>query len=176
MNFKAGDNAVYPSHGVALIDRIEQRVINGKTQSFYILKMLESGMKVMVPTEKAKSVGLRQVISRNAVSKVFTILKDKNTKVDHQTWNRRYRQYMEKIKTGNAYEIAEVLRDLFQLKSDKELSFGERKMLDTAKSFLIKEISIAKKIDESEVEQQIKSIFRPVTSDTPPPPQSMPSC
>ena len=124
-------------------------------------------MKVMVPTEKAKSVGLRQVISRNAVSKVFTILKDKNSKADHQTWNRRYRQYMEKIKTGNAYEIAEVLRDLFQLKTDKELSFGERKMLYTAKSFLIKEISIAKKINEEEVEQQIKSIFRPITDTTP---------
>ena len=96
MQFKVGDNAVYPSHGVALIDSIEQRVINGITQEFYILKMLESGMKVMVPREKALSVGLRQVISKQAVSKVITILKNRNSKIDHQTWNRRYRQYMEK--------------------------------------------------------------------------------
>lgn len=166
MQFKVGDNAVYPSHGVALIDKIEKRVVDGKTQAFYILKMLESGMKVMIPTEKAKTIGLRQVISRYAVSKVFTILKEKNSKVDHQTWNRRYRQYMEKIKTGNVYEIAEVLRDLYQLKSDKELSFGERKMLDTAKSFLVKEISIAKKLNETEVEQQISNIFGIVASNS----------
>jgi CarD family transcriptional regulator len=168
MQFKVGDNAVYPTHGVALIDRIENRQIDGKDQSFYILKMLETGMKVMVPTDKAKSVGLRQVISKYSVTKVINILKHKNSKVDHQTWNRRYRQYMEKIKTGNVYEIAEVLRDLYQLKTDKELSFGERKMLDTAKSFLIKELSIAKQRNEKDVEDEIAGIFKSTLPPSPP--------
>ncbi len=159
MNFKVGDNAVYPSHGVGRIDRIERRNVNGKIQAYYIIQMLESGMKVMVPTNKVESVGLRQIISKNAVSKVYTILKGQPNKMDNQTWNRRYRQYMEKIRTGSPYEIAAVLRDLYQLKSDKDLSFGERKMLDTAKSFLVKEISLAKEVDEQEVEKEITNIF-----------------
>jgi CarD family transcriptional regulator len=159
LTFKVGDNAVYPSHGVGKIDKIEQRIVNGKVQSFYIIQMLDTGMRVMVPTDKVESVGLRQIISKSSVSKVYTILKGKPNKMDNQTWNRRYRQYMEKIRTGSPFEIAAVLRDLFQLKGDKDLSFGERKMLDTAKSFLIKEISIAKKVDEKEVEQEISNIF-----------------
>ncbi len=158
-NFKVGDNAVYPSHGVGRIASIEHREIDGQTKSFYILQMLETGMKVMVPMDKVESVGLRQIISKKAVSKVLDILKGRDKKIDNQTWNRRYRQYMEKIRTGSPFEIASVLRDLYLLKSDKDLSFGERKMLDTAKSFLVKEISIAKEIDEGEVEKQITNIF-----------------
>ena len=118
-------------------------------------------MTVMVPKENADTVGLRQVISKNKVPKVLRILKDKkrNRAYDHLTWNRRYREYMEKIKTGSAFEIAEVLRDLFLLKHNKELSFGERRMLDTARNLLVKELSIAKQVKEDHVAEQIKRIF-----------------
>ncbi len=93
------------------------------------------------------------------MKRVYTILREKDVSVDATTWNRRYREYMEKIKTGSVFEIAEVLRDLYLLKSDKDLSFGERKMLDTARSLLIKELSLAKNCDEETIESDLRTIF-----------------
>ena len=161
LDFKVGDTAVYPAHGVAVVQGVESRIISGKKLQFYILKIIDNGMTVMVPKDNADTVGLRQVISKNKVPKVLRILKDKkrNRAYDHLTWNRRYREYMEKIKTGSVFEIAEVLRDLFLLKHNKELSFGERRMLDTARNLLVKELSIAKQVKEDHVAEQIKRIF-----------------
>jgi CarD family transcriptional regulator len=104
-------------------------------------------------------VGLRDIIDTEEVTKVYEIMKKRDIPPDNQTWNRRYRDYMEKIKTGSVYEVAEVLRDLYLLKVDKDLSFGERKMLDTAESLLLKELSIAKKTDESAIMSDIRVIF-----------------
>ncbi len=157
--FKIGDLAVYPAHGVGVIEGIETREISGCKQDFYIMRILENDMIIMIPTNNVESVGLREVISEGDVPKVYEILKEKKIKVDNQTWNRRYREYMEKIKTGSVFEIAEVLRDLALLKSDKELSFGERKLMDTARTLLIKELSIARRADEKDVEQDINSIL-----------------
>jgi CarD family transcriptional regulator len=158
--FRVGDKAVYPAHGVGEITSIETREISGQKQTFYILRILENGMKIMVPMKNAGSVGLRQVISRDKVREVFTILREKETSIGNsQTWNRRYREYMEKIKTGSVFEVAEVLRDLYLLKYGKELSFGERKMLDTARTLLVKELSIAKNVKEETVEEELKHIF-----------------
>ncbi len=114
----------------------------------------------MIPISNANNVGLREIIKEEEVTKIFKILKEKDIEFDNQSWNRRYREYMEKIKTGSVYEVAQVLRDLFLLKLEKELSFGERKMLDTAKSLLVKEISIAKQMEETKVEEDIKRIFK----------------
>src|SRR5687767_9151073 len=113
----------------------------------------------MVPTINAGSVGLRDLITSKQVKEVYSILKSRDVPRDTQTWNRRYREYMEKIKTGSVFEIAEVLRNLFLLRHSKDLSFGERKMLDQAKHLLVKEISLAKKTDEAVVEQEIQTIF-----------------
>lgn len=160
MAFKVGDNAVYPAHGVGLVKGIEEKNISGKKRTFYILQILDNDMTIMIPTDKVKNVGLRGVIPKKDVKNIYKILKEKKTVIsDHQTWNRRYREYMEKIKTGSLYEIAEVLRDLYLLKHEKELSFGERKMLDTAKSLIVKEISIAKKTNEEMVEKDLRDIF-----------------
>ena len=157
--FKVGDLAVYPAQGVGIIEAIEKKEIMGNKQTFYIMKIMGNGMKIMIPTSSAKSVGLREVIKEKEISKVYDILKDKDITIDKQTWNKRYREYLEKIKTGSVYEIAKVLRDLLILKNDKNLSFGERKMMDTAKSLLIKEISVATKSDETKIEQDLKLIF-----------------
>lgn len=156
--FKVGDNAVYPGHGVGEVVAVEQKEMMGCTQVFYSIRILETGMKIMVPKTNAKNVGLRPIISKDEASKVLGILQEKDVKIDNQTWNRRYREYMEKIKTGSVYEIAEVLRDLFLLKVDKELSFGERKMLDTARNLLITELSLATTKKELETEE-VKAIF-----------------
>jgi len=116
-------------------------------------------MKIMIPKSNAKTVGLRGIISDKDVDQVYAILKEKDVKFTPQTWNRRYREYMDKIKTGSIFDLAAVLRDLYILQMDKPLSFGEKKMLDTAKSLLVKEISIAKNLKEDEVAAGIESIF-----------------
>lgn len=157
--FKIGDKAVYPAHGVAQIEAMETKEISGKKTQFYVLKILESGMKIMLPTANVGAVGLRQLISKDEVKEIYDILRERDVRLDHQTWNRRYREYMDKIKTGSAHEIAEVMRDLYLLKSDKELSFSERKMLETARSLLVKELSIAEKRKEADVEQKLNAIF-----------------
>lgn len=158
-SFKVGDNAVYPGHGVGTIKAIESKEILGSNHTFYSIEIIESGMKIMVPTNNTEAVGLRPIISNEEADKVLGILKETNVKIDNQTWNRRYREYMEKIKTGSVYEIAEVLRDLFLLKVDKELSFGERKMLDTARGLLLRELSLAKGKGELESQEEVKAIF-----------------
>jgi CarD family transcriptional regulator len=157
--FKVGENAVYPGHGVGKVLAIESKEIMGMSQSFYTVQILETGMKIMVPKDNAKNVGLRPIISEVEATEVLEILKKTNIKIDNQTWNRRYREYMEKIKTGSVFEIAEVLRDLFLLKVDKELSFGERKMLDTARALLIKELALATRSEEAKMEKEVRSIF-----------------
>ena len=116
-------------------------------------------MKVMVPTENAETVGLRGIINEDEVDSIYDILKEEKIGIVNQTWNRRHRAYMEKIKSGSIHEVAKVLRDLSRLKYNKTLSFGERKMLDMARSLLVKEISLAKKEEESLIENELKDIF-----------------
>jgi CarD family transcriptional regulator len=164
--FKIGDLAVYPAQGVGIIERIEQRKISGCQQDFFVMRILENNMIIMIPSSNVANVGLRQIIDRKEVSKIFSILKERDICVDdNQTWNRRYRDYMEKIKSGSVYEVAEVYRDLTNIQQDKELSFGERKMLDTARSLLIKEISLAKNMKEEDVERDIQLHFSIETAD-----------
>ncbi len=157
--FQVGDMAVYPAHGVGVIESIESRQIGEDEHSFYVMKIFDNNMVIMIPTATSTNVGLRNIISSNDVSKVFDILQEKDVEIATQTWNRRYREYMEKIKTGSVFEVAAVLRDLYLLQEDKELSYGERKMMDTAKSLLVKELSIANESDEGGMEQKIEKIF-----------------
>lgn len=159
--FKIGDTAVYPGHGVGSIESIETKEISGgATQKFYIIRVLGSGATIMVPVDNEKAVGLRKVVNKGTTLKVYEVLKDRSDiSTDRQTWNRRYREYMEKVKTGCVVEVAKVFRDLYLLKTDKELSFGERRMLDTAKNLLVKELSIAKKQTEEKIEAEIHKIM-----------------
>lgn len=157
--FKVGDVAVYPAHGVGEIKSIESREISGSKHQFYVLQILDNGMKIMVPTQNINAVGLREIISKSEVEAVYEILKERDITIDNQTWNRRYREYMDKIKTGSIYEIAEVYRDLMLLKHEKDLSFGERKLLDSARNLLIKELAFAEKRDEDEIEVDLQDIF-----------------
>jgi CarD family transcriptional regulator len=157
--FQIGDKAVYPGHGIGVIESIEKKQIMGKEQMFYILKIMENGMTIMIPRDNVSAVRLREVIRKIDVTKVIHILKDREVTLDNQTWNRRYREYMEKINTGSIFEIAEVLRDLHLLKDEKELSFGERKIMDLAKNLLVKELAIARDVKESDILREIKSIF-----------------
>lgn len=160
--FRIGDLAVYPAHGVGKIEAIESRVINGEKHDFYMMKVLENNMLIMIPIRNVDSVGLRDIIDKKEIPKVYEVMKaKKETLNDNQTWNRRYREYMDKIKTGSLYDVAEVYRDLSLLKLTKDLSFGERKLFDTAQVLLVKELSTARKTDEETIISEIESFFTP---------------
>ena len=157
--FKIGDLAVYPAHGVGIIERIETQEFSGASQDFYVMRILENDMIIMIPTQNVESVGLRGIIEQTEVPKLYSILEKRDVVIDNQTWNRRYREYTDKIKTGSVFEVAEVYRDLLILKIEKELSFGERKMLDTARNLLVKEIALAKKVEEKQIEKDLDKMF-----------------
>ncbi len=157
--FQIGALAVYPAHGVGVIESIQDREVAGFHQSFYIMRLLDTDMIIMIPTRNAHNIGLRTVVDNQAVIEVFEILRERPTRLNNQTWNRRYRDYMDKIKTGSLFRVAEVLRDLTLLKLEKELSFGERKMLDTAKNLLVKELSLVNNKEEDEIEAQLHELL-----------------
>lgn len=158
-SFKVGDKVVYPGHGVGEITCLRGRTIGGAEQQFFDITIMDTGMKIMVPVSQAEGVGLRKVVDRRAVEKVYSILRSRSFKIDTQTWNRRFREYSQKIKTGSVFEIAEVLRDLSVLSGEKELSFGEKKMLDTAQNLLVSEIAIAKSRTHEKVMGELQEIF-----------------
>lgn len=159
VSFQVGDMAVYPAHGVGRIDSIETRSVGDLQQSFYVIHILETRMTLMIPTNSSNNVGLRAIIQADEVDEIYNILKDRDITIAPQPWNQRYREYMDKIKTGSVYEIARVLRDLYVLQVDKTLSFGERKMMDTAQGLLIKEIALANQVNEEAVAESINHIF-----------------
>ncbi len=158
--FQTGDLAVYPAHGVGLIESIESRRINDTQHDFYIMRILDNAMVIMIPTINVKSVGLRAVINEKEVPALYAVLKEKKDGLhDNQTWNRRYKEYMDKIKSGSLFDVAEVFRDLYLLKLTKDLSFGERKLLDTSKNLLLREICTALEKDETDVWNTIEDLF-----------------
>ncbi len=158
-SFKVGDRAVHPSHGVGEVVELEEREFAGRRASFYVLKIIDSGLKVMVPTDAASRVGLRPVMKKKEAEKILEILRAPEVAVDVQPWNRRFRAYTEMLKSGLPAEIAKVLRDMYRLKFDKDLSFGERRLLDQARSLLVQELALAKKVTAASIEGEIQEIF-----------------
>lgn len=158
--FKVGDKVVYPGHGVGVISNSIAREIAGGKHEFFEIALLENEMKVMIPVAQADGVGLRRVLEKKGIDEVFLILKRReNRKLDAQTWNRRYREYSQKIRTGSLYEIAEVYRDLNVLKDDKELSFGEKQMRETAEKLIASEIAVARSRSQEKVVDELRAIF-----------------
>jgi CarD family transcriptional regulator len=157
--FKVGDMAVHPSHGVGEVVAVEQREFGTTTTTCYVLKIIDTGLKVMIPTEAASRVGLRAVMKKREAEKILDILRAPEVAVDLQPWNRRFRAYTEMLKSGLPSEIAKVLRDMYRLKFDKDLSFGERRLLDQARSLLIQELALAKKVAAKSIEGEIQQIF-----------------
>jgi CarD family transcriptional regulator len=158
-DFKVGDKAVYPAQGVAEVVSIEEKEIAGSRLEFYVLRILDTDRKIMVPVKKATDVGLRPPISESGIREIYAILKEKTIAFDNQTWNRRYRGFMDKIRTGSVFDVAEVMRDLYRLKAEKSLSFGERRMLETARTLIVKEIAVARGKSEDGVQAEIDKIF-----------------
>ncbi|MCL2776725.1 MAG: hypothetical protein FWD73_01885 [Polyangiaceae bacterium] len=158
-----GDKAVHPSHGLAEVTAIEHREIGSIKGEFYILKIVDNGMRVMVPRTlggSSGSAGIRPVMSAKEADRVLDTMRAREVAVDLQPWSRRFRAYTEMIKSGAPHEVAKVLRDMYRLKFDKDLSFGERRLLDQAKSLLMKELAAAKGTTEVALQAKVDDMFR----------------
>lgn len=151
--FNVGDYIVYPMHGAGTVDAIEEKNILGEKQSYYIIKM-PGEVKVMVPTSKAEEVGVRSIIDKNSAQRVFKILEEDETEMA-QNWNKRYRDNMDKMKSGDIYEVADVVRNLTFKQKEKGLSTGEKKMLLNARQILISELALVQSSSQDEVEDLV---------------------
>lgn len=157
--FNIGDKVVYPMHGAGIIESIEEKEILGDKRKYYILKLPLRNMQVMIPLNNVESMGLRDVISDEEVEQVMAVLNDDESKMP-QNWNRRYRANMDKIKSGDVYEVAAVVRNLMLRDKEKGLSTGERKMLSNAKQILVSELVLVNDSDEDSIEQLINDAIQ----------------
>ena len=157
--FNVGDTVVYPAHGVADVVDLEVKHIGGAALPFYHLQVRGSGLKIIVPVAKAEENGMRPLVDAREIEEVLKILGDHEVPTDRQTWNRRYRGFMEKIRTGSVFEVAEVYRDLSLLRASKTLSHGEKQMLRTARDLLVRELSVARSTPEEQVADELESMF-----------------
>ncbi|WP_231684385.1 CarD family transcriptional regulator [Phosphitispora fastidiosa] len=156
--FNVGDKVVYPMHGAGVIEAIEEQEVLGEKRQYYIMRMPIGDMKVMIPINNVSEIGLRQVINEEGVQKVLDILHEKQNTMS-QNWNHRYRNNLEKIKSGNIYEVAEVVRNLILREQEKGLSTGERKMLENARQILISELVLARGAEEEKIELMLDAVF-----------------
>lgn len=151
--YNVGDKVVYPMHGAGVIDSIEEKEVLGEKQSYYILKM-PGEVKVMVPISTAEQHGIRNIIDKMEAEKVFNVLEQDETEME-KNWNKRYRDNMDKMKSGDIYEIADVVRNLSFKQKEKGLSTGEKKMLHNAKQILVSELVLAEHAPQDEVEELV---------------------
>jgi CarD family transcriptional regulator len=156
--FNIGDKVVYPMHGAGVIEAIEEKEILGARKKYYVMKLPIGEMKVMIPLDSIIRVGLREVIDKAMVQQVLLVLQDHEGEMS-ANWNRRYRDHLEKIKSGNIMEVAEVVRNLMLREREKGLSTGERKMLESAKQILISELILVQGVDQTEIVNLLEGIF-----------------
>lgn len=154
--FRIGDRIAHPMHGAGVVDSIEEKKINGMTRKYYILKMPVGGMVVMIPTESCTAIGVRPIVDSDEAESIINSISEIDSEMT-QNWNRRYRENMQRIKSGDLNEVAKVVKGLMARDSDKGLSTGERKMLHSAKQILISEIVLSQNITYEEVEMKINT-------------------
>lgn len=152
--YKIGDNIVYPLHGAGKIEDIEKKDILGKVKEYYILRMPIGDMKISIPVDKIEEIGVRDVFSKDELDSVFSVLEGKSTSMP-DNWTQRYRENLDKIKTGDVYEVARVVRNLALRDDDKGLSTGEKKMLNSARKVLVSEIVIVSGESVEEIEKKV---------------------
>jgi CarD family transcriptional regulator len=154
--FQVGDRAVYPAHGVAEVVAIEIKEIAGTRREFYVLKVVQSEMKLMIPCDGADRAGLRVVASAEIAEEVFSVLRSNEVAVKPGPWNRRFREYTELVNSGRLVEVAKVYRDLWRIRPTRELSYGERRLLDQSRNLLVAELSLVRGHDELGIESELE--------------------
>ena len=158
MQFNIGDKALYPAHGVACIERVETKEVAGKSLDFYVLKIMSSGATLMIPVQSSEKVGLRSLLSNDEISHVYGILKSPARK-SQKAWNRRIKEFNDKLRSGSIYDIAEVTRDLTALQIVKDLSYGEKKILEKCLGLLADEIGASAGLPSTQVVSNINLVL-----------------
>ncbi len=158
MPFKVGDKVVYPHHGAATIEKRERREAFGKKQDYLILRLAYGDLTLMVPAEGADEIGLRDVINDEEVEEVFAVLRKREARMP-TNWSRRFKNHVEKLKSGDIYQVAEVVRNLTIREKDKGLSAGEKRMLARARQILVSELTFALNVDEETAEDKLDEVL-----------------
>jgi CarD family transcriptional regulator len=166
MSFAVGDKVVYPHHGAAIIEGKEKRAFDGKKTDYFVLRITYGDLKVSIPVEKADEIGLRDVINDEEVEEVFAVLRKKEARMP-TNWSRRFKNHVEKLKSGDIYQVAEVVRNLSLREADKGLSAGEKRMLARARQILVSELTFALNVDEEMAESRLDDVL--AGRDVPPP-------
>lgn len=156
MLFQVGDKIVHPMHGAGIVESIVQKKVNGVMREYYVLKLPVRAMLVMIPTENSEEIGVRPIVGREQADQVINAIPSIEVNMT-QNWNRRYRENMERLKSGNLFEVARVVKGLMLRDSDRGLSNGERKMLHSAKEILISEIVLSQSCSYEDVEARINT-------------------
>jgi CarD family transcriptional regulator, regulator of rRNA transcription len=158
MGFKVGDKVVYPHHGAAIIQRKEKRKFAGEETDYFVLRLAYGDLTLMVPVAKTEEIGLREIINDEEVEEVFAVLRKKDARMP-TNWSRRYKNHVEKLKSGDIYQVAEVVRNLSLRESDKGLSAGEKRMLSKARQILVSELTFALGVDEEAAEKRLDDVL-----------------
>jgi len=158
MSFAVGDKVVYPHHGAAIIEGKERRPFDGKKTDYFVLRITYGDLKVSIPVDKADEIGLRDVINDEEVEEVFAVLRKKEARMP-TNWSRRFKNHVEKLKSGDIYQVAEVVRNLSLREADKGLSAGEKRMLARARQILVSELTFALNVDEETAESRLDDVL-----------------
>jgi CarD family transcriptional regulator len=153
--FKVGDRVVYPHHGAAIVKSIEKREEFGEVKEYLVLELAYGDLTLMVPKDNAEQIGVRQVINDEEVQEVFAVLRKKDARTP-TNWSRRFKNHSEKLRSGDIYQVAEVVRNLSLRDKDKGLSAGEKKMLGKARQILVSELTFALNVDQKEAEKKLQ--------------------
>ena len=157
--FRVGDKVVYPHHGAAVIEGTQQRVIEGETREYWVLRLSYGDLTLMVPTDGADEVGLRGVVPKNELEQVYKVLQSKKQAPAPSNWSRRFKSHVEKLRSGDIYQVAEVVRNLSNRDKDKALSAGEKRMLTKARQILVSELTFAAGVKEEKAEAMLDEIL-----------------
>lgn len=158
MAFRVGDRVVYPHHGAAIIQGLEEKEIYGEKRQYFILRLAYGDLTLMVPADNTEEVGIRDVIARKELDKVFKVLKAKECRMP-SNWSRRFKTHVEKLRSGDIYQVAEVVRNLARREKEKGLSAGEKRMLSRARQILVSEVTFAADVEESEAEKMLDKVL-----------------
>lgn len=156
---KKGARVVYPAHGVGIIEKVEKMKMETASVQFYTIRIDESGMTIRVPTSRASQIGLRSVIGESDVKKVLRLLRTKGKVANGVNWHKRQKSYIDRIKSGSVFELAEILRELTIIQAKKELSFGEQRMYDNVRQLIVMEIAEAKGIQKDAASKLLDKAF-----------------
>jgi CarD family transcriptional regulator len=159
VRFDVGDKVVYPHHGAAVIEKVEQRELLGEQREYYILKLAYGELTLMVPTDSTEEVGIREVTPAREMPKVFKVLKKNEPTTNTTNWSRRFKANVEKLKSGDIYQVADVVRSLHQRDREKGLSAGEKRMLTKARQILVSELTFSQNCDEEQAEQLLDDVL-----------------